>query len=167
MRKKVSLSTTQIILLSFIVVILIGSLLLTLPISSSNGKSITYIDALFTATTSTCVTGLVTVPTYSTWSIFGQIVILILIQIGGLGVVSFMALFMIIINKKFNLKDNQLIQNADIELNTEIHIPLAPKSGTNTIIYNNAPIPSIINVPINTCFINCLRPAIVFKLNAS
>lgn len=117
MRKKISLSTTHIILLSFIIVILIGSFLLTLPISSNNGKSVSFIDALFTATTSTCVTGLVTVPTYSTWSVFGQIIILILIQIGGLGVVSFMALFMIIINKKFNLKDNQLIQDA-FNLNT-------------------------------------------------
>lgn len=117
MRKKISLSTTHIILLSFVVVILIGSLLLALPISSKNDKPISYIDAVFTATTSTCVTGLVTVPTYSTWSLFGQIIILILIQIGGLGVVSFMALFMIIINKKFNLKDNQLIQDS-FNLNT-------------------------------------------------
>ena len=95
-----------------LLVILLGSLLLTLPISSANGKSVDYLDALFTATTSTCVTGLVTVPTYSTWSIFGQIIILILIQIGGLGVVAFMALFMIVINKKLRLKDNQLIQDA-------------------------------------------------------
>ena len=117
MNKKISLSTTHIILISFFIVIFIGSLLLTLPISSKNGVSIKYIDALFTATTSTCVTGLVTVPTYSTWSIFGQIVILILIQIGGLGVVAFMSAFMIIINKKLKLKDYQLIQDA-FNLNT-------------------------------------------------
>ena len=117
MNKKISLSTTHIILISFFIVIFIGSILLTLPISSKNGVSIKYIDALFTATTSTCVTGLVTVPTYSTWSIFGQIVILILIQIGGLGVVAFMSAFMIIINKKLKLKDYQLIQDA-FNLNT-------------------------------------------------
>jgi len=93
-------------------VILVGSLLLSLPISAKNGISVKYIDALFTATTSTCVTGLVTVSTYSTWSMFGQIVILILIQIGGLGVVAFMSAFMIIINKKLKLKDYQLIQDA-------------------------------------------------------
>ena len=116
MQKKISLSTTHVILLSFFITILIGSMLLYLPISYK-GKTISYIDALFTATTSTCVTGLVTVPTYSTWTIFGQIIILILIQIGGLGVVSFMALLMILINKKFNLKDNQLIQDA-FNLNT-------------------------------------------------
>lgn len=112
MKKKIKISTTQIILLSFLVVILIGSFLLWLPISSKSGESISYIDALFTATTSTCVTGLVTVTTYSTWSNFGQIIILILIQIGGLGVIAFMSAFMIIINKKFRLKDNLLIQDA-------------------------------------------------------
>ena len=117
MKKKLSLSTTHIILISFLIVIVIGSILLTLPISTKNGVSIKYIDALFTATTSTCVTGLVTVPTYSTWSIFGQIVILLLIQIGGLGVVAFMSAFMIIINKKLKLKDYQLIQDA-FNLNT-------------------------------------------------
>ena len=111
------LSTTHVILISFITVILCGSILLSLPIASKTGERIPYIDALFTATTSTCVTGLVTVTTASTWSTFGQIVILILIQIGGLGVVAFMAFFMILINKKFKLRDNQLIQDA-FNLNT-------------------------------------------------
>ena len=82
-KKKFSLSTTQVILLSFLVTILLGSIVLSLPISSADGKSVPYLDALFTATTSTCVTGLVTLPTASTWSIFGQAVILVLIQIGG------------------------------------------------------------------------------------
>ena len=117
MNKKISFSTTHIILISFLIVILVGSILLSLPISVKNGISINYIDALFTATTSTCVTGLVTVPTYSTWSLFGQIIILVLIKIGGLGVVAFMSAFMIIINKKLKLKDYQLIQDA-FNLNT-------------------------------------------------
>ena len=112
MRRKFILSTTQIILLSFFVVIFIGSILLYLPISSKNGESVSYLDALFTSATSTCVTGLVTVPTYSTWSIFGQIVILVLIQCGGLGAVAFMSLFFIMVHKKLNLKDSQLIQEA-------------------------------------------------------
>ena len=77
-KRKFTLSTTQIILLSFLVTILIGSVLLALPISSASSKSVPYLDALFTATTATCVTGLVTLPTVSTWSLFGQIVILIL-----------------------------------------------------------------------------------------
>ena len=88
--KRIKFTTTQIILLSFLLVIFIGSVLLALPISSTNGTAVPYIDALFTATTSTCVTGLVTLPTFSTWSVFGQIVILILIQVGGLGVITIM-----------------------------------------------------------------------------
>ena len=117
MKKKFSLSTTQIILLSFIITILLGSLLLALPISWANGVSVSFIDALFTATTSTCVTGLVTLPTFSTWSVFGQVVILILIQIGGLGVITIMSGFMIMINKKMGIGDRLLIQDA-FNLNT-------------------------------------------------
>ena len=86
-KRKITLSTTQIILLSFLVTILIGSALLSLPISSADGKAVPYLDALFMATSSTCVTGLVTLPTVSTWSVFGQIVILILIQIDRKSVV--------------------------------------------------------------------------------
>ena len=74
-RTHFSPSTTQIILLSFLVAILLGSLLLSLPVASKNGESVSYIDALFTATTATCVTGLVTLPTATAWSLFGQTVI--------------------------------------------------------------------------------------------
>ena len=114
---KISLSTTQIILLGFLIVILLGSGLLALPISSATGEAIPYLDALFTATTSTCVTGLVTLPTASTWSLFGQIVILALIQAGGLGIVTIMSGFMILINKKMGIGDRLLIQDA-FNLNT-------------------------------------------------
>lgn len=116
-KRKFELSTTQIILISFLVTILIGSLLLSLPISSSNGRSVPYIDALFTATTSTCVTGLVTLPTYSTWSTFGQAVILLLIQIGGLGVITIMSGVMLLLNRKMGIGDRLLIQDA-FNLNT-------------------------------------------------
>ena len=111
-KKKFTLSTTQIILLSFLAVILIGSVLLALPISSASGDAVPYLDALFTATTSTCVTGLVTLPTVSTWSVFGQIVILLLIQIGGLGVITVMSGLMILLNKKMGIGDRLLIQDA-------------------------------------------------------
>ena len=79
MKKYFSLSTTHIIMLSFLIVIFLGSLLLSLPISSADHIPVPYLDALFTATTATCVTGLVTLPTVTTWSVFGQAVILILI----------------------------------------------------------------------------------------
>lgn len=111
-KPRFKLSTSQFILLGFLLVILIGSVLLSLPISSATGKSVPYIDALFTSTTATCVTGLVTVPTVSTWSIFGQAVILVLIQIGGLGVVTVLSGFMIMMNRKMGIADRLLIQDA-------------------------------------------------------
>ncbi|MBQ3016265.1 MAG: potassium transporter KtrB [Clostridia bacterium] len=116
-KKKFTLSTTQIILLSFLITILIGSGLLALPISSASGEAVPYLDALFTATTSTCVTGLVTLPTVSTWSTFGQIVILLLIQIGGLGIITIMSGLMLLLNRKMGIGDRLLIQDA-FNLNT-------------------------------------------------
>ena len=116
-KSKISLSTTQIILLSFLITILLGSLILALPISAADGNAVSYIDALFTATTATCVTGLITLPTVSTWSWFGQVVILILIQIGGLGVVTIMSGIMLLLNRKMGIGDRLLIQDA-FNLNT-------------------------------------------------
>ena len=105
-------STTQIIMLSFLGAILLGSALLVLPFSTKSGESVDYIDALFTAVSATCVTGLVTLPTVATWSVFGQIVILILIQIGGLGVITITAGLMVAIHRKMGLKDSQLLSDA-------------------------------------------------------
>ena len=116
-KKKFALSTTQIILLSFLLTILAGSVLLSLPLSSATGEAVPYLDALFTATTSTCVTGLVTLPTVSTWSVFGQIVILLLIQIGGLGIITIMSGLMLLLNRKMGIGDRLLIQDA-FNLNT-------------------------------------------------
>ena len=116
-KKKFTLSTTQIILLSFLVTILAGSVLLALPISSATENAVPYLDALFMATTSTCVTGLVTLPTVSTWSVFGQIVILLLIQIGGLGTITIMSGLMLLFNQKMGIGDRLLIQDA-FNLNT-------------------------------------------------
>jgi len=109
---KLKLSTTQVIMLSFLFVILIGSILLALPISSKTGKAVSYVDALFTATTSTCVTGLVVLPTATTWSLFGQIVILLLIQVGGLGIITVMTGFTVVVHRKIGLKDSRLISDA-------------------------------------------------------
>lgn len=111
------LSTTHIIMLSFLAAILVGSFLLALPVSSADGKGVPYIDALFTATTATCVTGLVTVTTASAWSVFGQVVILLLIQIGGLGIITVMSGLMILINRRMGIGDRLLIQDA-FNLNT-------------------------------------------------
>lgn len=112
-----SLSTTQIIMLSFLLVILVGSVLLSLPVSAASGNAIPYLDALFTATTATCVTGLVTVPIALTFSTFGQIIILLLIQIGGLGVITVMSGVLLALHRKIGLGDRLLIQDA-FNLNT-------------------------------------------------
>lgn len=111
-KKKFTLSTTWIIMLSFLAVIFIGSILLSMPISTADGKGVAYIDALFTATTATCVTGLVTLPTVSAWSTFGQVILLVLIQVGGLGVITVVSGFMIAVHKRIGLSDRLLIQDA-------------------------------------------------------
>ena len=112
LKKKFSLSTTQIIMLSFLIVILLGSMLLALPVSAANAEAVSYLDALFTATTATCVTGLVTLPTVTTWSVFGQVVILILIQVGGLGVITMMSAVMILLHKRMGIGNRLLLQDA-------------------------------------------------------
>ena len=116
-KKRLKLSTTHFIMLSFLLVIFAGSILLALPISSSDGVAVSYIDALFTATTATCVTGLVTLPTVTAWSTFGQVVILCLIQLGGLGIITVMSGVMIALHKKIGIADRLLIQEA-FNLNT-------------------------------------------------
>lgn len=111
-KKSFELKTTHIIALGFVILIFVGSILLSLPFAAADGQRTPYIDALFTATTSSCVTGLVTVVTGEHWSFFGQVVILIMIQLGGLGVVSFTTLLLIIAGKRIQLKQRMLIQEA-------------------------------------------------------
>lgn len=114
---KLSLSTTHIILLSFFIAVLLGAALLSLPISSATGERTPFVDALFTSTTATCVTGLVVVPTFSAWSTFGHIVILFLIQIGGLGVITVVSILAMMFHRKMGLSDRLLLQDA-FNLNT-------------------------------------------------
>lgn len=106
------ISAPRIILMGFLSVILIGSIILALPIASRSGEATPYVDALFTATTSVCVTGLVTVNTLEHWSLFGHIIILLLIQFGGLGFVAVMTAMMLILGKKLTLKERMIIQEA-------------------------------------------------------
>lgn len=112
--KKLSdyLSGTQIIALGFLGVILVGALLLTLPCMNNEGVWTPFVDALFMSTTSVCVTGLTLVNVGTYWNLLGHIVILILIQIGGIGVVAMSILFMMILKKKVSLKDRMLIQES-------------------------------------------------------
>lgn len=109
---KATFNTNLIILNGFLVALLVGTILLMLPVSSASGNGTDFITALFAATTSLCVTGLVVVPTYAYWSIFGKVIILILIQLGGLGIISFTIGFLIIIGKKISLKERKMIQES-------------------------------------------------------
>ncbi len=111
-KKKKGLDSTHIILLGFLIAILVGTFLLMLPIATAEGKSTGFTEALFTATTSTCVTGLVVVDTFAQWSLFGQIVILILIQLGGLGIVTLTSMILLMLFRKVNLKNRMLIHDA-------------------------------------------------------
>lgn len=111
-RKVKEFTTTRIIAVGFFATIILGTLLLMLPISAASGKSTNVIDSMFTATTSVCVTGLVTVPTYSHWSLFGQIIIALLAQVGGLGIITFTMMFMVALGKRIGLKQRLLIQDA-------------------------------------------------------
>ena len=111
-KKKITLSTTQIILLSFLVPILLGSILLALPISSASGEAVPYLDALFTATSAVCVTGLLTVDAGSTFSAFGQTVLLLLIQIGGLGITSIGVGLLALTGQRLNFRERLLIKEA-------------------------------------------------------
>ena len=101
-------SATQTICSSFLLVIAVGTLLLTLPISSRTGR-LGVIDAMFTATSATCVTGLIVRDTWSQFSLFGQVVILMLIQVGGLGLVTLTSFFALAMRRRMGFRDLRLL----------------------------------------------------------
>lgn len=110
--KKKRISSFRIIILGFSAVILLGSLLLMLPFSSQSGQVTPFSDALFTATSAVCVTGLIVHDTATYWSSFGQGVILLLIQIGGMGVITVGASMVLISGKKIGLKQRSTMQES-------------------------------------------------------
>lgn len=110
--KKGLMTTTRIIMLGFLLGALLGSVLLCLPVSLNQGVDIGYVDSLFVSVSAICVTGLSTVNIGQTFSIFGQIVLLLLIQMGGLGVVTFTTSLLLLLRRRITLKDRLLIQNA-------------------------------------------------------
>ncbi len=109
---KVKLTYTQLSAIAFIFIILFGAVLLCLPISSKQGEFTPFIDALFTSSSATCVTGLVVYDTFSHYSLFGQIVILILIQIGGLGFMIIATLFSLMLRRKIGLRQRGLLKES-------------------------------------------------------
>ena len=111
-KRRIRLSATQIIAIGFAAMILLGAGLLSLPAASRSGVSCGFFPALFTATSATCVTGLVLFDTYTQWSTFGQIVIITLIEIGGLGFMSAASTFVFLLRRKVGLRQKMVIAQA-------------------------------------------------------
>lgn len=132
------LTQTQFIVYGFIAIILIGALLLCTPIASRTHTATPFLDSLFTAVSSTCVTGLVVVDTYVHWSLFGQIVILFLIQIGGLGFITIGVLFSLILRRKIGLKTRGLMQESVNTIKIGGIIRLARKIIRGTLLIEGA-----------------------------
>lgn len=111
-RNLLHLNPTKILVVAFLFMIVIGGSLLSLPIATHSRESVGFLNGIFTATSALCVTGLVVVDTSSVWSTFGQIIILLLIQIGGLGVMTAATLAPMIIGHRFSLKDRLLMRES-------------------------------------------------------
>ena len=111
-RRKVSMSTTKLIALCFLGIILLGTGLLMLPVSSRSGEPCQFLPALFTATSATCVTGLTPFDTWTQWSGFGQAVLLCLIELGGLGFMSAATLVIFLFRRKVGLRQRMVIAQA-------------------------------------------------------
>ena len=105
-------SSARIILFGFIIMIFVGASILSLPISSRSREFTPFIDALFTATSASCVTGLIVYDTATHWSVFGKIIIIVMIQCGGLGVVTMITVFTQVAGKKIGLRDRATLQSA-------------------------------------------------------
>ena len=107
-KKIKTFAPVRLIVSSFVFIIIIGTILLMLPVSARNGRATPFIDALFTSVSATCVTGLVVFDTWTHWNEFGQAVILLLIQVGGLGVITFTTGFTLLVRRRLGLRDVQL-----------------------------------------------------------
>lgn len=106
------LSSIQVLVIGFFGIITLGTILLMLPFATRDGETTTIIDAIFTATSATCVTGLVVHDTYTHWTLFGQATILTMIQIGGLGFMSVATFLSLALRRKISLKERGIIQEA-------------------------------------------------------
>lgn len=115
----------RIMVAGFVGLIILGAMLLMLPVATIDGEGLSFLDAVFTSTSAVCVTGLVVVDTGSTFTTFGQLVILCLIQIGGLGFMTFATFFAILLGKKISLRERLLLQEALHQVSLEGIVRLA------------------------------------------
>lgn len=135
LKRRHLLSQTQYIAYGFFILILIGTGLLMLPISNRSGESLGMIDALFTATSASCVTGLVVADTWSQWTLFGQIVLICLIQIGGLGFITIGVFVSIVLRRKIGLRQRGLMQESTSALKIGGIVKLAKRIVLGTCIF--------------------------------
>ncbi|WP_068792044.1 TrkH family potassium uptake protein [Brevibacillus laterosporus] len=123
--KKFHLSPPKVLVLGFALIIAIGATLLTLPIATNDGQGLSLINAVFTSTSATCVTGLVVTDTGTTFTLFGQLVILALIQVGGLGFMTLATFFALLMGKKISLQQRLLLQESLNQISIEGVVRLA------------------------------------------
>jgi len=109
---RVKLSPSQILALGFLIIILSGAIMLSLPVSNRSGEGIPFINALFTSTSASCLTGLMLYDTWSQFSLFGQAVILVLIQVGGLGFMTFAILIFMVLGKRIGLRKRSILMES-------------------------------------------------------
>ncbi len=129
------LSQTQFLVIGFFLIIATGTILLMLPIASKSGTVTPFLDSLFTAVSSTCVTGLVVVDTFTHWTLFGQIVIICLIQVGGLGFITIGVMFSLILRRRIGIKTRGLMQESVNTLKIGGVIKLAKKIAKGTFMF--------------------------------
>ena len=137
-RFKWNVSQTQYLAYGFFCIIMIGTLLLMLPFSSRDGQSENFLNCLFTATSASCVTGLVVRDTWTQWSLFGQLIIMIMIQIGGLGFVTVGVFISIVLRRKIGLKERGLLQESVNTLQIGGVVRLAKRIIKGTCIFEGA-----------------------------
>ena len=136
--KRYGVNKTRTIAVNFLVIILIGACLLTLPVSSRDGQWTDFMTALFTATSASCVTGLVLVDTFNHWSVFGQILILVMIQIGGLGTIAMRILLATFLRRNITLKARNLLQESINSLQIGGIVRLIRQALKGTILFEGA-----------------------------
>ena len=133
--KRRGLSQTQYIAFGFFLLIMTGTFLLMLPISSKSGKGMDFLGALFTATSASCVTGLVVADTWTQWSLFGQLVIITMIQIGGLGFITIGVFLSILLRRRIGLRQRGLMQESTSALQIGGIVRLTKKIILGTAIF--------------------------------
>lgn len=137
-KRKSKLSIWQILTLGFLVVVAVGSLLLTLPFSTKGGQKTSYINALFTATSATCVTGLTPYDVNLHWSVFGQVVIFLLIQLGGLGFMTFVSILFELVGRGLGLTERRVVMLASGETRFSDLRKLVKRILLGTLIFEGA-----------------------------